>query len=302
MEKRILKAYERYDYNGRVVPGSLVLRYKKPKNGKWKELTGYECCNDITTTTTIPPAFRMFATTTSPSQTFQFSIGSLGGVLPLNIDWGDGNSETVSTPTYSSSDLAHTYVSPGSYVVTLTSTSPQYFGVLNSFTSILKNITGWDQFPNMTGLYISNGGFTSVDFGTLNFLSSVTLIDMPSLTSFTFTSLPALSFLHLYGTNISGNLFSGKSLPLLSELNAAYTDITNIDLSGLPDLYILRLMGCAITNSTDIDNIFIGILANDRTGGVIDVSGGTNAAPTAASAAARATLTNFDYDYYLAYN
>ncbi len=46
MEKRILKAYERYDYNGRVVPGSLVLRSKKPKNGKWKEVQAYRCCNE----------------------------------------------------------------------------------------------------------------------------------------------------------------------------------------------------------------------------------------------------------------
>lgn len=52
--KRILKAYERYDYNGRVVPGSLVLRNKIPKNGKWKEVPAYECCNDI-----IPQAFRL---------------------------------------------------------------------------------------------------------------------------------------------------------------------------------------------------------------------------------------------------
>lgn len=47
MTKRILKAYERYDYDGRVVPGSLVLRDRKPKNGNWKELTGYECCNPV---------------------------------------------------------------------------------------------------------------------------------------------------------------------------------------------------------------------------------------------------------------
>jgi len=37
--KRILKAYERFDYNGKVVPGSLVLRDRIPKNGK-SELTG----------------------------------------------------------------------------------------------------------------------------------------------------------------------------------------------------------------------------------------------------------------------
>lgn len=43
--KRILKAYERYDGNGKVVPGSLVLRDRIPKNGKWKEVETYLCCN-----------------------------------------------------------------------------------------------------------------------------------------------------------------------------------------------------------------------------------------------------------------
>ena len=50
--KRDLKAYVRFDGSGRVVPGSLVLRRKKPKVGKWMEIQNYECCNTITTTTT----------------------------------------------------------------------------------------------------------------------------------------------------------------------------------------------------------------------------------------------------------
>lgn len=43
--KRDLKAYVRFDGTGRIVPGSLVLRRTKPKNGKWKEIEGYQCCN-----------------------------------------------------------------------------------------------------------------------------------------------------------------------------------------------------------------------------------------------------------------
>jgi len=45
MNNRPLKAYVRYDGSGRVVSGSLILRKNKPKVGKWKELTAYECCN-----------------------------------------------------------------------------------------------------------------------------------------------------------------------------------------------------------------------------------------------------------------
>ena len=49
---KTLKAYVRYDGSGRVVAGSLVLRRKKPKVGKWMEIQTYECCNETTTTTT----------------------------------------------------------------------------------------------------------------------------------------------------------------------------------------------------------------------------------------------------------
>jgi hypothetical protein len=47
---RNLKAYVRYDGSGRVVPGSLILRKQKPKVGKWTEIQGYQCCNDVTLT------------------------------------------------------------------------------------------------------------------------------------------------------------------------------------------------------------------------------------------------------------
>ena len=48
--KRDLKAFVRYDGSGRVVAGSLILRRKKPAVGNWKEVQGYECCNDVTLT------------------------------------------------------------------------------------------------------------------------------------------------------------------------------------------------------------------------------------------------------------
>lgn len=52
-----LKAYVRYDGSGRVVAGSLVFRKKKPKNGRWSEISSNLCCNanpsgSTTTTTT----------------------------------------------------------------------------------------------------------------------------------------------------------------------------------------------------------------------------------------------------------
>lgn len=64
--KRLLKAYVRFDGTGRVVSSSLVLRKNKPKVGKWKEIPGYECCNQnqapvlVTLADTFPTAFSSF--------------------------------------------------------------------------------------------------------------------------------------------------------------------------------------------------------------------------------------------------
>ncbi len=43
--KKDLKGYVRFDGSGRVVAGSLILRRRKPKVGRWQEVTTYECCD-----------------------------------------------------------------------------------------------------------------------------------------------------------------------------------------------------------------------------------------------------------------
>ena len=56
INSRPLKAFVRFDGSGRIVAGSLILRKNKPKVGKWKEISAYECCSFTTsTTTTLPP-------------------------------------------------------------------------------------------------------------------------------------------------------------------------------------------------------------------------------------------------------
>jgi hypothetical protein len=82
--KRILKAYERFDYNGKVVPGSLVLRDRIPKNGKWKEVQAYLCCNNNLTSNCIE-----FVVDTTDSTAFRFTFTTLG-IINFTIDWGDG--------------------------------------------------------------------------------------------------------------------------------------------------------------------------------------------------------------------
>ena len=45
--KRLLKAYARFDGSGRIVPSSTILRKSKPKVGNWTEVQTYECCNEV---------------------------------------------------------------------------------------------------------------------------------------------------------------------------------------------------------------------------------------------------------------
>ena len=65
INQRNLKAFVRFDGSGRVVAGSLILRKKKPKVGKWQEIVAYECCNLITTTTTSTAAPSTTTTSTT---------------------------------------------------------------------------------------------------------------------------------------------------------------------------------------------------------------------------------------------
>ena len=41
------KAYVRFDGSGRVVPGSLILRKRMPKVGRWQEIINHECCANV---------------------------------------------------------------------------------------------------------------------------------------------------------------------------------------------------------------------------------------------------------------
>jgi hypothetical protein len=67
--RKDLKAYVRYDGNGRVVAGSLILRRQKPKVGNWVEVPAYECCAPTTTTTTSTSSTTTTTTTAAPTTT-----------------------------------------------------------------------------------------------------------------------------------------------------------------------------------------------------------------------------------------
>ena len=67
--KRVNKAFVRYDGTGRVISGSLILNRFKPAVGNWQEIDAYECCNPTTTTTTTAAPTTTTTTTVAPTTT-----------------------------------------------------------------------------------------------------------------------------------------------------------------------------------------------------------------------------------------
>jgi hypothetical protein len=61
-----LKAFVRYDASDRPVAGSLILRLRKPKIGKWREVQTH---NILPTTTTTSSTSTTTSTSTSTSST-----------------------------------------------------------------------------------------------------------------------------------------------------------------------------------------------------------------------------------------
>ena len=60
-----LKPYVRYDANWKVVPGSLILRTSKPKDGRWGELQLVTTSTSTSSTTTTSSSSSSTTTTTT---------------------------------------------------------------------------------------------------------------------------------------------------------------------------------------------------------------------------------------------
>lgn len=81
--KRLLKAWVRFDGNGRVIPGGPLLSAKKPKVGNWVEIQGYLCCN--------PPANNCISYTATCVSTGVLSYTDCYGevIAPVNMNAED---------------------------------------------------------------------------------------------------------------------------------------------------------------------------------------------------------------------
>lgn len=61
-----LRMYIRLNASGQAIPGSSILRYKKPTSGRWVDITdAVELCCTTTTTTTSTTSTTTTTTTTT---------------------------------------------------------------------------------------------------------------------------------------------------------------------------------------------------------------------------------------------
>jgi len=107
-------------------------------------------------------------TTTSANTVFTCPLTDFGGLTPnLVINWGDGSSSPVITAS-NSVNRVHTYVSAGTYTVTISGTMPGF--QVNNNTSIRNLITELVQWG-------------TVGLRTINFYGCVNLTAIPGSTS-----------------------------------------------------------------------------------------------------------------------
>lgn len=143
VNKRDLKSYARFDGTGRIVPGSLVLRRTQPKNGNWKEIPAYQCCNNVTLTTTVATDLSAL-----PVKVRFYCAGSLGSELLSSAGWtsagwtgsyGAGFTHTTGNTTALSNTLAA--VIGKKYVVSVQVSGAGAVGTINvSFGGISTSI------------------------------------------------------------------------------------------------------------------------------------------------------------------
>lgn len=116
---RKLKAYVRIDGMGRIVAGSLILRRKMPKTGKWIEINAYECCN--------PPAFNCITYevtgVSTLDATFTYTDCSNTIVGPYNIAQGVTDTFCAREATIALLTGEATFVAQGACTTSTTTTS-----------------------------------------------------------------------------------------------------------------------------------------------------------------------------------
>jgi hypothetical protein len=275
-----LKAFARIDGTGRVVPGSLVLRERKPKTGKWKEVEANECCNTIDACFT---ALFSYTEATADSLNINIERVNITGSPDVTgtINWGDGTTESISmTNNDGSVTFAHTYSEYGEYTVTVCIDNPEY--VFN----IRINPDDW-----------GGGGVLSVS-GLPKFrgLNEVNFGYNPDLTSLDVSNMPYLLYVNATNSGLTSINLTGSTG--ITSLELSGNSLTSIDFTGLVNLYNVNLFDNSLSQES-VDYILTFLANGPLSGGSVNLSGGTSAPPSAIGLAAIATLEARGWDVFV---
>lgn len=113
--------------------------------------------------------FKIQITTTAANTVWTTPLSDFGGLTPqCVIDWGDSTANSGLITSSSSINRIHTYVSPGTYTITISGFMPGF--TVNNLSSIRSLVTGIIQFGQ-------------VGVRALNFYGCVNLTSIPSSAS-----------------------------------------------------------------------------------------------------------------------
>jgi hypothetical protein len=152
------------------------------------------------------------------------------------------------------------------------------------FTSVASGLSTGD----VTSLSITGGTIRSI---STNYLADLIILDLSLVSADLVAELVLSDNSALQQLVLGAYPFPSIDLggTALTELIASGAALTSLDASVVPQLSSIDLSGCAFPTAA-VDSLFNQLYANAFPGGTIDISGGTNAAPTAASDTARTWL------------
>ena len=230
------------------------------------------------------------------------------GTINVDIDWGDGSSETVSN---TANNPSHTYASAGIYEIRISINSGGYrprFGLTSDsdaqlISAVIANnggISSMDQafrdVPNLTSykqIESASSSVTSLNkaFQGCSSLASFPVIDTSSVTNFldawkncsSLTSFPSLDY-----SSATQIHYAWDGCTSLADFPANQFDSTGT-LASFAFTASWRL--CALT-AQSIENILTSLDTNGAQNITLGINGGTNAAKSTWSTAANTAYNN----------
>ncbi len=152
-----------------------------------------------------------------------------------------------------------------------TGPGPHVWHICSGYHVMDMSTRDFSRFPALTEFWVPRAHMA----GTLAFTAANAVLDSVDASENDFDTL-----------NVAGAFSAGRSAAVNLASNPL---LTSVDVSGCPGLAFLTLTGAALPQAVT-DDILVTMNGYGTSGGAIDLSGGTSAAPSAVGLAAKASL------------